>query len=87
MVQLELEMIMKLIKERSVKMHILFIVLIGISQVVFCIYLYVMLKKRKELFLNMEKAKKEAEKRRQDFLEENRNIEEEYQKVKKINNE
>ena len=68
-------------------MHILFIVLIGISQVVFCIYLYVMLKKRKELFLNMEKAKKEAEKRRQDFLEENRNIEEEYQKVKKINNE
>ena len=68
-------------------MNILFIILIGISQVIFCIYLYIMCKKRKEIFLSMEKAEKEAEKRYKDFLIENKNIDEEYEKAKKIFNE
>lgn len=68
-------------------MHILFIILIGISQVIFCIYLYIMYKKRKEIFLSMEKAEKEAEKRYKDFLIESKNIDEEYEKAKKIFNE
>ena len=65
-------------------MYILFIILIGISQVIFCIYLYIMCKKRKEIFLSMEKAEKEAEKRYKDFLIENKNIDEEYEKAKKF---
>ena len=65
-------------------MNILFIILIGISQVIFCIYLYIMCKKRKEIFLSMEKAEKEAEKRYKDFLIENKNIDEEYEKAKKL---
>ena len=68
-------------------MNILFIILIGTLQVIFCIYLYIMCKKRKEIFLSMEKAEKEAEKRYKDFLIENKNIDEEYEKAKKIFNE
>ena len=65
-------------------MHNLFIGLIGMSQVIFCIYLYIMCKKRKEIFLSMEKAEKEAEKIYKDFLIENKNIDEEYEKAKKL---
>ena len=68
-------------------MQILFIISIGTLQVIFCIYLYVMFKKRKEIFLNMERVEREARKRHKDFLEENRNIDEEYEKAKKIFNE
>ena len=64
-------------------MHI-FIVLIGISQVIFCIYLYVMFKKRKEIFLNMERMEREAKRRHKDFLGENGKIDEEYEKAKKL---
>ena len=65
-------------------MHNLFIGLIGISQVIFCIYLYVMFQKRKRIFLNMERVEREAQKRRKDFLRENKNIDEEYEKAKKL---
>ena len=54
-------------------MHNLFIGLIGMSQVIFCIYLYVMFQKRKRIFLNMERVEKEAQKRQKDFLLENKN--------------
>ena len=65
-------------------MHNLFIGLIGMSQVIFCIYLYVMFQKRKRIFLNMERAEREAEKKHKDFLQENKNIGEEYEKAKKL---
>ncbi len=65
-------------------MNILFIGLVGISQVIFCIYLYMMFQKRKVVFSNMQSAEIEARKRQKDFLEENRNIDEEYEKVKKL---
>ena len=65
-------------------MQILFIISIGTLQVIFCIYLYVMFKKRKEIFLNMERVEREARKRHKDFLEENRNIDDEYEKAKKL---
>ena len=63
-------------------MHNLFIGLIGMSQVIFCIYLYIMCKKRKEIFLSMEKAEKEAEKRYKDFLIEKKYIDEEAKRLK-----